>query len=147
TYRLLMGAAGASQALRIAERYGIPKDLIESAREGLGRQAQNVSALIEELDRAQRLARTAQSEADRRMAELRKAETETSRKLAEAEERRSQARRRGAEAIEDALREIRLEATRVFEDLKKDPTQTGFARAKKALSELDEVGRSFAADL
>ena len=147
TYRLLMGAAGASQALRIAERYGIPKDLIESAREGLGRQAQNVSALIEELDRAQRLARTAQSEADRRIAELQKAETETSRKLAEAEERRSQARRRGAEAIEDALREIRLEATRIFEEHKKDPTQAGFARAKKALSELDEVGRSFAVDL
>ncbi|HLK14649.1 MAG TPA: endonuclease MutS2 [Fimbriimonadaceae bacterium] len=147
TYKLLMGAAGASQALRIAERYGIPKELIEEAREGLGRQAQNVSALIEELDRAQRHARTAQSEADRRIAELRKAETETARKLAEAEERRAQARRRGAEAIDDALREIRLEAARVFEELKKDPTQAGFARAKQALSDLDEVGRAFAADL
>ena len=147
TYRLMMGAAGASQALRIAERYGIPKELIESAKVGLGRQAQNVSALIEELDRAQRLARTAQSEADRRIAELRKAETETSKKLAEAEERRAQARRRGAEAIDDALREIRLEAARVLEELKKDPTQAGFARAKKALAELDDVGRSFAADL
>ena len=147
TYKLLMGAAGASQALRIAERYGIPKDLVEAARDGLGRQAQNVSALIEELDRAQRLARTAQSEADRRIAELRKTEAETSKKLAEAEERRANARRRGAEAIDDALREIRLEAVSVFEELKKDPTQAGFAKAKKALADLDDVGRAFAADL
>ncbi|MHB8636022.1 MAG: endonuclease MutS2 [Fimbriimonadaceae bacterium] len=147
TYRLLMGAAGASQALRIAERYGIPKDLIEEARQAMGRQARNVSALIEELDRAQRLARSAQSEADRRIAELRKTEDETSRKLAEAEERRAHARRRGAEAIEDALREIRLEALTVFEELKKNPTQAGFARAKQGLTELDEVGRSFVADL
>lgn len=147
TYRLLMGAAGASQALRIAERYGIPKDLIEQAKEGLGLQAQNVSALIEELDRAQRLARSAQSEADRRIAELRRAEKETSRKLAEAEERRAQARKRGAEAIDDALREIRLEAATIFETLKKSPTHEGFAKAKKALEDLDQVGRSFAKDL
>ena len=36
TYRVLMGAPGASQALRIAERYGIPKDVVERARESLG---------------------------------------------------------------------------------------------------------------
>jgi DNA mismatch repair protein MutS2 len=147
TYRLLMGAAGASQALRIAERYGIPKDVVDAAREGLGRQAQNVSRMLEELDRSQKLARMAQSEADRRIAELRKSEAETSRKLAEAEERRAQARQRGAAAIEDALREIRLEAARVFEELKQSPTQEGFAKAKQALADLDNLGHAFADDI
>ncbi len=147
TYKLLMGAAGASQALRIAERYGIPKDVVEAAREGLGRQAQNVSKMLEELDRSQKLARTAQGEADRRISELRKAEAETSRKLAEAEERRSQARQRGAEAIEDALRMIRLEAATIFETLRQSPTAEGFAKAKQALADLDQMGHAVADEI
>jgi DNA mismatch repair protein MutS2 len=147
TYRLLMGAAGASQALRIAERYGIPADLVAEAREGLGNQAMNLSQVMEELDRAQKLARTAQGEADRRLAELRKAEADLSRKLADAEERRAQARRRGAEAIDDALREIRLEAASLFDQLKRDPSQAGFERTRKQLAELDQVGRDLASEI
>ena len=74
TYRLLMGAPGASQALRIAERYGIPKGIVEAARGNLGVQAQDVAAMMEQLELSQRRARIAQSEADRRADELRKAE-------------------------------------------------------------------------
>ncbi|MBC8065470.1 MAG: endonuclease MutS2, partial [Chlorobia bacterium] len=36
TYRLIMGAPGASHALKIAERYGIPPSVVEKAKEGLG---------------------------------------------------------------------------------------------------------------
>ena len=81
-----MGAPGASQALRIAERYGIPKEVVEQARETLGDQAQDLAGMIERLESAQKQARAAQSEADRRTGELRTAEARAKKKLAEADE-------------------------------------------------------------
>jgi DNA mismatch repair protein MutS2 len=145
TYRLLMGAPGASQALRIAERYGIPKEVVEEAREGLGEQAQDMALMIERLENSQRQARLAQSEADRRSQQLKKAEERANRKLAEAEEIRKTAHSKANEVIEAALREIRLEAARLFDELKKAPVDPKVQEGvRRGLRELDEVGRDFA---
>ncbi|MGV3614810.1 MAG: endonuclease MutS2 [Fimbriimonas sp.] len=145
TYRLIMGAPGASHALRIAERYGIPKEIVEHARIGLGEQAQDVARMMERLEQAQRQARIAQSEADRRAEELRKAEQRAARKLAEADEIRRTANSKANEVVEAALREIRLDAARLFEELKKAPGDAQVhARVRQGLRELDEVGRDFA---
>ncbi len=145
TYRLLMGAPGASQALRIAEKYGIPKLIVDRARENLGVQAGTVSSMMEQLEQSQRLARIAQSEADKRSEELRKAEARAARKLAEAEEIRKNAHGKANEVIEAALREIRLEATKLFEELK---SSTGDQRSRdsvrKKLNELQDIGHDFA---
>jgi DNA mismatch repair protein MutS2 len=148
TYRLLVGAAGSSQALRIASRYGIPEPLLDSARQYLGRQAQDLSRMMEELDRSQRRARQAQSEADRRQAEVNRVAAEADRKLAEAEEIRRTASARANEIIESALREIRLEAQRLFEELKAAPRDAARqAKVRADLKALDEVGRDFARDI
>ncbi|MDR3692790.1 MAG: endonuclease MutS2 [Fimbriimonas sp.] len=145
TYRLVMGAPGSSQALRIAERYGIPKPIVEQAREGLGVQARDVAAMMEQLELSQRQARIAQSEADRRADELKKSEARAARKLAEAEEIRKNAHAKANEVIEAALREIRLEAARLFEELKHTAgDQRGREEVRRQLSDLQEVGRDFA---
>jgi DNA mismatch repair protein MutS2 len=148
TYRLLMGAPGASQALRIAERYGIPRPVVERAREGLSEEHQNVSGMLEKLDQAQRQARQAQSEADRRSGELRRAEQRAEEKLTEAEEVRRSVHQRATAAVEAALREIRLEAASIFEELKKagaDPAAQ--ERARRRLKDLQEVGGDFAREI
>jgi DNA mismatch repair protein MutS2 len=148
TYRLLMGAPGASHALRIAERYGIPRDVVERAKEGLGEQAQDVALMLERLELAQRQARIAQGEADRRAAELKRAEAAAAQKLAEAEEIRRTVHGRANEAVEAALREIRLEAARVFEELKASGTDAkAQERARRGLKELQDVARDFAQEL
>jgi len=147
TYRLLMGAPGASQALRIAERYGIPKNIVDRARAGLGVQAQDMAAMMEQLEQSQRQARIAQGEADRRTEELRKAEQRASRKLAEAEEIRKTAHSKANEVIEAALREIRLEAAQIFEELKKAPADQGTRQsARDRLKQLQDVGHEFAGE-
>jgi len=145
TYRLMMGAPGASHALRIAERYGIPKPVVEVAREGLGDQAQDLALMMERLEQSQRQARLAQSEADKRSEQLKQAEKKAGRKLAEAEEIRQNAHAKANEVIEAALREIRLEAARLFEELKRQPSDGAVnQKVRKGLKELDEVGRDFA---
>lgn len=145
TYRLIMGAPGASHALRIAERYGIPTPIIERAREGLGEQAQDLARMMERLEQSQRQARIAQGEADRRLHELRQAESRASRKLAEADDIRKNANAKANEVIELALREIRLEASKLFEELKQSPNDPKVQeRIRRGLKDLDAVGRDFA---
>lgn len=141
TYRLLMGAPGASHALRIAERYGIPSSVIESARANLGSDHQDVAAMLEKLELAQRQARLAQSEADRRAAELRKAQAEAERKLEEAKEARRTANEKGRAEIEAELREIRLEAERLFDAMKRaDVDQPAIERLRSELKTLQSAG-------
>lgn len=144
TYRLILGAPGASQALRIAERYGIGADVIEEAREGLGQQALDLAGMLERLELAQKQARIAQGEADRRINELKKQQAEADRRLKEAREIRENVHGKAQEAIDLALREIRLEAANLFEELKHAPDQRSREGVRKKLKELQEVGSDFA---
>ena len=145
TYRLILGAPGASHALKIAERYGIPASVVERAKEGLGEQHLDLADMLERLDRSQKQARIAQGEADRRLSELKKREDTAARKLAEAEEIRRNASQRAQGVIEEALRQIRLEAAETFEELKrKGADQKPLDEARNRLKELQTVGQDFA---
>jgi DNA mismatch repair protein MutS2 len=148
TYKVLMGAPGASHALRIAERYGLPKEIVEQAREGMSAEEQHVGKMLEQLELSQRQARIAQGEADRRSAEVRKIEETASRKLAEAEEIRKNVHSRASETIEEALRDIRAEASRLFEELKSSPRDSRLeARVREQLKDLNEYGTTVARDI
>jgi DNA mismatch repair protein MutS2 len=148
TYRLMMGAAGASHALKIAERYGLPSQVVEVAKGNLSTQHQDVTRVFESLDVAQKRARQAQGEADRRLNELRAKEKKVEEALAEAEETRRTAHARAQAAVEDALRELRQQAADVFEQLKSAPVdQKAMELARAKLKTLQTTGQDFAASL
>ena len=128
--------------MRIAERYGIPTPVVETARESLGSEAQDLALMLERLEAAQRQARLAQSEADRRANALRKDEEVARRKLAEADEIRRTANDKAQAVIEAALREIRLEAARLFDEIKGAGKATDAAR--QGLKDLDAAGTELA---
>lgn len=146
TFRLIMGAPGASHALKVAERYGIPPRLLERARDELGEAAQDVTRMLEQLEVAQKQARTAQGEADRRTAELRRAEEVANRKLAEADEVRRTAYAKANARIEEVLRDIRLEAERIFEDLKSSVDPRKLQQVRADLKAIQEIGQDVAAE-
>jgi DNA mismatch repair protein MutS2 len=139
TFKLRLGAPGASQALRIAERYGIPADVVRQAKEALSTQHQDMALMMERLEQAQKLARQAQSEADRRLADLRKQETAVAQKLEEADEIKRTAHRRAQETIQEALREMRIEADEILADVKQNPGK--LSEARRQLSEIQTRGR------
>jgi len=141
TYRLLMGSPGASHALKIAERYGIPKAVVEKATSNLDESQAEVGRMLEKLEHAQRQARIAQGEADRRLHELRAAEKKAEQKLAEAEEIRRTVHARAQEAIEGTLRELRMEANALFEELKKAVDEKKLADVRSKLKALQTKGQ------
>lgn len=148
TYRLLMGAPGASHALKIAERCGMPVEVVGAAKAMLGDAALEVSRMMEQLESAQKQARVAQGEADRRVAEIRKREAEADRKLGEAQEVRRRAHERATAEVEETLRQIRLQAAELFDELKRSGTDSqSLAAARKGLEALQEGGRSVVREL
>lgn len=141
TYRLLQGTPGASHALKIAERYGMPKHVVERARQDQGVQSEDVSRMLEQLENAQRRAQKAQSEADRLANRLREVEATAERKLQQSEEIRRTARQKIADAVEEEMRQIRLEVAKIFEDLKRAPSPAEVQAARERLKFLDQRGR------
>ena len=146
TYRLILGAAGASQALKIAERYGIDRRIVARAEEGLSEQHKDMAEMLQNLESAQKQARNAQSEADRRIAELRVLEAKADQKLKEAEDVRKRANERAHDAIESTLRDIRIQADDIIEGLKKQGAKPdSIQRARLDLKALDELGKGVSA--
>lgn len=147
TYRLMVGTPGSSHAFRIAERYGIPPEVIGEAEAGIGIQEQSISRMIENLETAQKRAQRAQSEADRLTNKVREVEREAAQKMEEAERVRVSVRERASRELDEVLRAIRLEATDIFEELKRDSSQAGLDKARKRLKDLQEVGSDFSKDM
>lgn len=143
TYKLLVGVPGSSHAMKIAERYGVPRNVIEEATRGASDTDLDVAVMIEKLAVAQKQAHKAQGEADRLTHRLREVEAEAEEKIAKAEEARLRVRERASDELEELLRAIRLEAEDIFEALKKNPTQSGFDLARTKLKELQSVGQDF----
>lgn len=142
TYKVLMGSPGASHAMRIAERYGLPKAVVDRALQGLSEDQIQVGKMIEDLELAQRRARISQSEADRRLSEAMKAEEKAAGNLAEADEIRQNARTAAAQEVDQALREIRAESARVFEELKSQGGAAAGAAARERLRQIESSGRA-----
>lgn len=147
TYHLLAGTPGLSHGVKISERVGLPKPVVELAAKMLaGGTDTDISKMVEQLEQAQKRALKAQSEADRLAHRLRTVEREMETKLHQAEEARKKARREAAEAVENEMRTIRLQAHDLFEQLKKSgsaPTE----RHRELIKSLDSKGRELADDL
>jgi DNA mismatch repair protein MutS2 len=107
TYRLTIGLPGGSQAFAIAERLGLPADVVAAARSRLTETQRSFEATLASL----RASETASAEA---LDRAREAETRAADALHAAEEERRRARRERDEAV----RAARTEAERVLDGLR-----------------------------
>lgn len=147
TYRFQLGVPGSSQAFRIAERHGIPRDVIEEALLGVRSEELDVSKMIERLEVAQKQAQAAQGEADRLSARVRQLEKEAEEKIAKAQEAREGARREAAAELEEVLAEIRSEAEEVFASLKAGSSQAEIEGARARIKGIQQRGAEAASGL
>ncbi|MFA9459713.1 endonuclease MutS2 [Thiohalorhabdus methylotrophus] len=127
TYRVEWAQAGRSQALEIAERLGLPGDLLQEAREALGEETQEVERLLAERDRL-----LAEATAERQEA------TEA--------RRRGEAAEREARSLRERLSAEREEAFGKVEAQWNQALESARAEVREIIRHLKETGNTAAAD-
>ncbi len=137
TFRLRLDVPGASSALRVAERFGLPKSVVARAQSIVPEQSKHFDTLIRKLD-----ARLAEVDARAEALEEERRTAEQIRRAVDAELEKQKARDKKALGQEaqrafEALREARLELERVKKDLRHNRLDIDGTRAMgKRLAEL-----------
>lgn len=120
TYRLLIGVPGRSNALAIAQRLGLPMNVLERARGYLDPAVEHVDTLLAEIVERRNAADVARTEAER-------ARHEAEDHLEEAQRERASAQREALQEIEDELSDARATLRR----LRRLPDEAPVAQVKK----------------
>jgi DNA mismatch repair protein MutS2 len=126
TYHLSIGLPGRSNALAIADRLGLPRQVIERAREMVDPQALRAEGLLDEIHRQREEARQARREAEAARLQAEAQRAELRRRLEGIEVER-------AAILEGARREAADEAQAVLDEA--DELRRRLARAGKPLEE------------
>jgi DNA mismatch repair protein MutS2 len=130
TYHLSIGLPGGSQAFAIAERLGLPAEIVDDARSRLSETQRSFEATLASI-------RATEGETSEALERARAAETRAAEALRIAEEERRRARRERDEAV----RAARAEADRVVADLREELARTRRALERETVTQtaLDEA--------
>lgn len=165
TYKLLMGVAGSSNALEIASRFGMPRDVVNRAHELIAPEKRELSRLItgaevalrnaqaerdraaeeeklarEELEKASRLREQAEEVKDRLEEKMRRGYRELlSDYVEDAEELVEQIKQKVKEGDERALFEARRLKNKLAERAGELPSRTGAVKQEGEIEEGDTV--------
>ncbi len=129
TYRLNIGLPGQSNALAIAQRLGLPADILEEARQAIGEDRLAVESLIVDLQRQREAAESARLTQQTAAAEAERARREVSDKLAALESGRDRLLEETRRRMEGDLSEARGRLRQALRDLERSERLTPFERA------------------
>lgn len=141
TYRLHLGAPGASSATAVAARMGMPSLVLDRANALLDREDRRLDRMLSELG-----ASRAALEAEQREVEATRMESESIRdeyqaKLERLQERRDKLFVSMREDLDVAFKEAHAEVAAVIRDLQRKGTAQEAARARSELGTLEEKAR------
>lgn len=117
TYRLVIGLPGQSNALTIAERLGLPSEIITTARSALGSDALRAEDLLAEIHTQRDLARKARIEAESLRQDAEKKHAELERRLEQIEDERYEALEKARQQAEDAIESLQEEIKKLRREL------------------------------
>jgi DNA mismatch repair protein MutS2 len=119
TYRLILGRPGASHALRIARRLGLPEDVLAAAEGLLDSDAIEMEGLLARLTVALKKAEAEADTARRERAEAETARKELSKQLADLKRERKEALRKAAEEARGLVENARREMERALQQARR----------------------------
>jgi DNA mismatch repair protein MutS2 len=119
TYRLILGRPGASHALRIARRLGLPEDVLAAAEGLLDSGAIEMEGLLARLTESLKKAEAEADTARRERAEAETARKELSKQLADLKRERKEALRKAAEEARGLVENARREMERALEQARR----------------------------
>ena len=112
TYRLMIGMPGRSNALLIAERLGMPHEVLEQARTYVSPQAREAEAMLDEIARERTLAEDARTRALKEAAEAATLKVRARGLLRDAERKHREVWEQAQSAADAELADLRREAQR-----------------------------------
>jgi len=127
TYHLTVGLPGRSNALLIAERLGLSKEIIRSARSTIDPDELHAEDLLNEIHRQRDLARRMRGDAERARYEADKLQRELTARMEEIEEERQTVLNKARAEAEREVAELRAEM---------DEIRRALTRARQPLEEL-----------
>ncbi|MBI9051583.1 MAG: endonuclease MutS2 [Anaerolineaceae bacterium] len=133
TFHLTQGLPGRSNALLIAERLGLPEEILIEARSGISPDELRTEDLLDEINRQRQLARKARNKAERERQKATKLRQQLSRRMDEIEEERVK-----------TLEEARHEAQEMLENMQVELKQTrrALSKARKPLEVVEPLTKN-----
>ncbi len=131
TYRLIMGKTGSSNAFHVADKFGLPKALIASAKQYLGEGNLALTEALSKLHAAESIARKAQSDSDKLSHKLKNLEKELEERLELSRNAEKNVKKNLRAEFEENLREIRIELSDLFEEIKRASTTRDIDAARE----------------
>ena len=113
TYRLMIGTPGRSNALLIAERLGMPSEVLDAARTYVSPQTQEAEAMLEQIARERAIAEDARARALKEAAEAATLKIRARGLLREAEHKHREVWEQAQASADQELADLRREAHRV----------------------------------
>jgi DNA mismatch repair protein MutS2 len=130
TYRLTVGLPGRSNAIAIAQRLGMPIEIIGLSRAGLDQNELHTDDLLDDIHRQRDLARQTSREAERALHEAQEMRAEVARQLEQVEEERMQ-----------VMDQARSESMRLLGELEDEVRQArrSLSHARQPLDAVESV--------
>jgi DNA mismatch repair protein MutS2 len=139
TYRILIGIPGESHALDIAQRNGLPVDIVSGARSYLAEERADVSALIEGLKSKNEEAIEREAEQRRRLKEVIEEQRKTSLKELKLRQRELELKNEGVGELRRLLTDSRKELENLVRAIKEgELTKEKTVGVKEFLAKLSE---------
>jgi len=141
TYRLVVGLPGASHALTIARRYGLPPDVLATAEELVDSRAIEMEGLLARLTESLKKAEADAATARRERAEAEEARKVLAERLDEAKRERKEALRKAVAEAQGLVDNTRKEMERAIEEARR--TGADVTAAKQLRRKVEEKRTSF----
>jgi len=137
TYHLTMGLPGRSNALAIAERLGLDRDIIEDARQELNPTDLRAEDLLEEIHRQRELTQANYAESEKLRYELEARQRELNARLEELEAEKCHILERAQDQAEQELEQVRQELAELRREMSR--LRTTPAELAPLVEKLEEV--------
>ena len=107
TYRLLMGTPGSSNALAIARRLGVSKDIIGKAESILKKEADGSTELINQVQMTREASERNRTETQKVLDDAKRLQTHASEELSRARDEGQRLKNQADEQIDESMRQVR----------------------------------------
>ncbi|WP_069790827.1 endonuclease MutS2 [Cyanobacterium sp. IPPAS B-1200] len=142
TYRVLWGIPGRSNAIIIAQRLGLPSEVIEDSQELAGGFSQDVNQLIGELENQRREQEDKHKQAEELLIKTERFYQEVEAKATSLQDRERDLKSQQEQAVQKMLLDAKSQIAQVIKELQKkgNPTAQG---AQQARENLEKIGDRF----